>query len=107
MILPNFTFNNSNCDIVFELSNSTMGASLDPVFTYDNASIANVYTLSIDTDQVTATTVYDLIFDAYYLNSNKTQTIKYINLQVTVYNCLDAILTPPTYTDQYYNISDS
>eukprot|EP00347_Sterkiella_histriomuscorum_P009608 403340557 len=103
-MLPTFSFNSTVCEKAYELEDSTMIGTLDPLFSYDNTT--DVYELTIDTDQVIATTVFSLIFKAYYVHSDHAVTVKTINLEITIYNCMDAQLTPPIFDNQIYNISD-
>eukprot|EP00347_Sterkiella_histriomuscorum_P008755 403343878 len=102
LTLPSFTYNSTVCEKVYELENSTMGGTVDLLFGYDNTT--NVYQLIIDTDQVSGTKTYKLIFKSYYLHSNHTQSMKKINLEITIYNCLDAQLTPSSFKNQTYTI---
>eukprot|EP00347_Sterkiella_histriomuscorum_P006708 403351740 len=105
LTLPSFTYNSTVCEKVYELENSTMGGTVDLLFGYDNTT--NVYQLIIDTDQVSGTKTYKLIFKSYYLHSNHTQSMKTINLEITIYNCLDAQLTPPSFKNQTYTIPET
>eukprot|EP00347_Sterkiella_histriomuscorum_P012520 403368261 len=104
LALPNFIYNNSVCEKVYEIENSTMGGTVDPLILYDNTT--NVYQLSIDTNQVSVGTTFNLIFKSYYLHSNHTQTMKTIDIEITIYNCMDAQLIPPVQGNKIYNISD-
>eukprot|EP00347_Sterkiella_histriomuscorum_P019607 403340988 len=101
--LPNFIYNNSICEKVHQLVNSTVGGTLNPLFDYDNST--NLYKLDIDTNQVTNGTVFNLAFQSYYLYSNHSQSMKTIDIQINIYNCLDAQLIPSLSNKTYY-ISD-